>query len=442
MSKLSGSEVGARAERGQVEPAPAGVASVAPSSAELAHVEPGLAEQTPGAQPSAEPDAEPAALAAHLQGQVVEEFSAYVHVPFCKVRCGYCDFNTYTNLDFGRGGSAREYPAAVASEIEAVSGVLDVRGLKTVFFGGGTPTMLAPQQLARIMGALTNAFGPALGEVTTEANPESVDQAAIEQLAAAGFNRISFGMQSAKEHVLKILDRQHTPGQVPAVVKWAREAGLRVSLDLIYGAPGESLDDWRASLEAALELDPGHISAYGLTVEPGTKMGAQVRRGELAAPDPDDLAAKYEIAAATLEAAGYHWYEVSNWAKPGMESRHNLAYWQGANWWGFGPGAHSHINGARAWNVKHPIAYAGKLAAGELAVAGSEILSTREREEEAIMLGVRLREGIATPPGTEPQVVAGLIADGLVDPAAALRGRIQLTLKGRLLADSVIRALW
>ncbi|WP_406711981.1 coproporphyrinogen-III oxidase family protein [Trueperella pyogenes] len=263
----------------------------------------------------------------------------------------------------------------------------------------------------------------------------------LEDLAQAGFTRFSFGMQSAREHVLEALDRQHTPGQVREVTRWARELGVDYSLDLIYGAPGESMEDWRASLDAAIELEPGHISAYGLTIEQGTKMGARLRRGEIAEPDPDLLAAKYELADDVLARAGYTWYEVSNWAKPGKESQHNRAYWTNSNWWGFGPGAHSHIAGQRMWNVKHPVAYAGKLAAGTLPIAGLETLTAVELREEDIMLGIRLREGI--PVGNTPtDVVAGLIADELIDAAAALSGRIKLTRRGRLLADTVIRTLW
>lgn len=278
--------------------------------------------------------------------------------------------------------------------------------------------------------------------MTTEANPESVTKADLAALQAAGFTRVSFGMQSARPHVLEVLDRLHTPGQVDAVTHWARELDLEFSVDLIYGAPGESLEDWQASLEAAIALEPGHISAYGLTIEEGTKMGAQVRRGELPEPDPDELAAKYEMADEALSAAGYEWYEVSNWAKPGKESQHNRAYWTNANWWGFGPGAHSHIDGSRFWNIKHPIAYTGKLEGGDFPIGGGEALSDIERAEEDIMLGIRLNDGILVPDHTPSDVIASLIADELIDGRAALTGRIRLTRRGRLLADTVIRTLW
>ena len=189
-------------------------------------------------------------------------------------------------------------------------------------------------------------------------------------------------------------------------------------------------------------MEPDHISAYALTVEPGTKMGAQVRRGQICLPDPDEQADRYELAAGVLEASGYHWYEISNWAKTGHECQHNLAYWRGANWWGYGPGAHSHVGGTRFWNVKHPLAYANKLLDNTSPAAAREVLTQAELAEEDVMLRIRLAEGIAIPEGVGANVVAGFISDGLVDPSAAFGGRLVLTLKGRLLADTVTRALW
>lgn len=382
-------------------------------------------------------------------------FGAYVHIPFCQVRCGYCDFNTYTNTDFGEGASTGDFHESLYREIDLSRRVLDVGdadangseadpgALTTVFFGGGTPTMLQSAQLVAVLGKLRDTFGIAHGaEVSTEVNPETVTYESLKELRDGGFTRMSFGMQSAIPHVLAKLDRQHTPGQVDKVVEWARALGLEFSVDLIYGAPGESIDDWRASVEAAIALDPGHISAYGLTIEPGTKMGAQLKRGEIPEPDPDELAEKYTIADELLSAAGYEWYEVSNWSKPGKHSRHNKAYWTNTNWWGYGPGAHSHINGTRFWNVKHPLAYAQKLVAGHTPSAGHESLSADEQREELIMLGIRLHEGIPTPENVSSDVVASLISDGLVEPGPALHKHLVLTLKGRLLADTVIRALW
>lgn len=374
---------------------------------------------------------------------VSEGFGAYVHIPFCQVRCGYCDFNTYSNLDFGPGASVGDYETSVFAEIDLAARVLDAGQLTSVFFGGGTPTMLSAPQLVAILQRLRETFGIVDGaEVSTEANPETVTFESLKFLRDGGFTRFSFGMQSAVPHVLTTLDRLHTPGQVERVVEWANDLGVEHSLDLIYGTPGESLGDWEASLDTAIALAPNHISAYGLTIEEGTKMGAQLRRGDIVEPDPDELADKYLIAEEKLSAAGYQWYEVSNWARPGHHSRHNLAYWHNENWWGFGPGAHSHINGTRFWNVKHPLAYAQKLAANSSPAAARELLSDVEQREERIMLGVRLREGIDIPNGTPSQIIAELIADGLIEPADALRGRVVLTTTGRLLADTVIRALW
>lgn len=401
------------------------------------------------------PEGEPAPADGSLPDPDVSAgLSAYVHIPFCTVRCGYCDFNTYTNLDFGPGAGITDFPDSLGREIElserVLAGIAEQPQLRSVFFGGGTPTMLDSAQLVSVLKRLDAAFGLMAGaEVTTEANPETVTAQSLAELAAGGFTRVSFGMQSAVPRVLAILDRQHRPSQVPKAVAWARAAGLDVSLDLIYGAPGETDEQWLDSVRAAVAMNPDHISAYALTVESGTKMGAQVRRGELALPDPDVQADRYEMANSLLEAAGYHWYEISNWARPGHECRHNLMYWRGGNWWGYGPGAHSHIGGTRFWNVKHPLAYAQKLGddrAGAGAVgspaAGREVLSPSERSEEAIMLGIRLAEGIDIPDHVNRATVANFIADGLVEAAQALRGRLVLTLKGRLLADSVTRELW
>src|ERR1700761_6937058 len=296
-------------------------------------------------------------------------FGVYVHVPFCRSRCGYCDFNTYTASELGGGASQAAYPDLVAQEIDLAAKVLPVTSapVSTVFFGGGTPTLLAPERIGGIIRKIGESFGLAQGaEVTVEANPETVGPAELEQLRAWGVNRLSFGMQSAVPHVLRILDREHQPGRPLDCVRWAREAGFEhVSLDLIYGTPGESDDDWRRSLTAAIEAGPDHVSAYALIVEDGTRLAAKVRRGEIAAPDDDAMADRYLIADEMLSAAGLHWYELSNWAaSESAQCRHNLLYWSGANWWGFGPGAHSHVGGVRWWNVKHPAAYAERLAAG------------------------------------------------------------------------------
>jgi oxygen-independent coproporphyrinogen-3 oxidase len=296
-----------------------------------------------------------------------------------------------------------------------------------------------------MLGAVRDAWGLADGaEVTTEANPDSVDADDLRRLADAGFTRVSFGMQSAVPHVLATLERTHDPARIPLVVGWARDAGLQVSLDLIYGTPGESLDDWSRSLDAALACRPDHLSAYALIVEPGTKLARQIRSGQVPEPDDDLEADMYELADARLAAAGYDWYEVSNWATdPSHRSRHNLAYWLGHDWWGIGPGAHSHVGGVRWWNVKHPAAYAQRVLAGESPAAGRETLDAGTRHVERVLLLSRIREGVGTAELGDAgrREVPALIADGLIDGRAALRGSVVLTLRGRLLADAVVRRL-
>ncbi|MBT2551885.1 radical SAM family heme chaperone HemW [Arthrobacter sp. ISL-5] len=383
-------------------------------------------------------------------GAAGRAFGLYVHIPFCAVRCGYCDFNTYTATELGGGASQDAYATTAVSEVGFAAAVLRDSGipdrpLSTVFFGGGTPTLLPAKDLARILEAAISEWGLEPGaEVTTEANPDSVTPESLAVLKDAGFTRVSFGMQSAVPHVLKVLDRTHTPSRVPQVVQWAREAGLAVSLDLIYGTPGESLDDWRYSLETALSYQPDHISAYALIVEDGTKLAAQIRRGEVPGIDDDDHADKYELADQLIGEAGLSWYEVSNWSRtPEQACRHNLAYWRGDDWWGIGPGAHSHVGGVRWWNVKHPTAYAGRLASGASPAAGRETLDAETRGVEKVMLEARLASGLAVASLSDSgrHAVAGLIADGLVSPAEAFRGRLVLTLKGRLLADAVVRRI-
>lgn len=397
--------------------------------------------------------------------------SLYVHVPFCRVRCGYCDFNTYT-VGFGPGAQVGDYAPSVLAEARLAARVMADAGMKarraqTVFFGGGTPTMLATAELIEILRGLDEAVGIAKdAEVTLEANPDSVTRSGLRELAHAGFTRVSFGMQSAVPSVLRTLDRTHAPNRVPLVVEWAKEAGLSTSLDLIYGTPGEGLTDWETSLRCALSYRPDHISAYALVVEEGTKMGRQVARGELPTPDPDDEAAKYELADELLGEAGYAWYEISNFARVTQAdrspvraptsyvhaSRHNLAYWRDWDWWGLGPGAHSHVGRARWWNVKNPAAYAACVREGVSPAFAGEILSDETRELERVMLGVRTAEGIAldslpvVADGEGGEVASGvrveaLVADGLIDGGEAAKGRVVLTLRGRLLADYVTREL-
>jgi putative oxygen-independent coproporphyrinogen III oxidase len=374
-------------------------------------------------------------------------------VPFCRTRCGYCDFNTYTAAELGaRAGqnhvSQDSYPELVAREVELAAKVLPGPAVpaSTIFFGGGTPTLLAPERLGGMIRKIAESFGLAEDiEVTVEANPETVGPAELEQLRAQGVTRISFGMQSAVPHVLRVLDREHQPGRPLDCVRWARAAGFEhVSLDLIYGTPGESDDDWRRSLTAALEAQPDHVSAYALIVEDGTRLAAKVRRGEIAAPDDDAMADRYQIADEMLGAAGFTWYELSNWAKSDKSrSRHNLLYWTGGNWWGFGPGAHSHVGGVRWWNVKHPAAYATRLNAGRSPAAARERLTAAEQRMEEIMLRARLAEGLPLSllTGTALADSERMVGDRLLDRSAYAAGRLVLTLRGRLLADAVIRDL-
>jgi oxygen-independent coproporphyrinogen-3 oxidase len=376
---------------------------------------------------------------------VTTPFGIYLHVPFCASRCGYCDFNTYTAADLGGGGSRAEYPAVAAAEIRYAAATVGRRPVETVFVGGGTPTLLSPDELGGLLAVIDAEFGLAPdAEVTTEANPESVDAAALVALRAAGFTRISFGMQSAATHVLAVLDRQHTPGRALDCVRWAREAGFsHVNLDLIYGTPGESEADWKDSLHAAVDAGPDHISAYSLILEEGTRLAARVRRGELPTPDPDMLADRYELAEQVLTAAGFGWYEVSNWARSeDGYARHNLLYWTGGDWWGIGPGAHSHLAGVRWWNVRHPRDYAQRVAAGSPA-ADSEELTSDQQQLERIMLMLRLRSGLALAElSVAGQAAAArAVTDGLLEPGEHEAGRAVLTLRGRLLADAVIREL-
>ena len=405
--------------------------------------------------PSALPSGEPAPADGALPDEALAElgrrpFGFYVHVPFCTVRCGYCDFNTYTAEDLGRtadarGASRATYAEAAIDEIRfarRVLGDIDVP-VSTVFFGGGTPTLLAPGELGSVLAAIGAEFGLAPDvEVTTEANPDSVALWDLEELRQVGFDRISFGMQSDVPHVLATLDRTHDPLRVPAVVGWARSAGFdQVSLDLIYGTPGESLEDWEASVDAALACAPDHISAYSLIVEEGTALARRVARGELAMPDEDDLADKYLLADERFVKAGLGWYEVSNWARDrAARCRHNLGYWTGADWWGVGPGAHSHVGGVRWWNVKHPAAYADRINAGDSPAHAREVLDEETRRVERVLLEMRLHDGlpVSVLDATGRAGVDDLVRRGLLERYGE---RLVLTTDGRLLADAVVRDL-
>jgi putative oxygen-independent coproporphyrinogen III oxidase len=403
--------------------------------------------------PALPPPGEPVPLDGRLPDSALatlgeRPFGVYVHIPFCQVRCGYCDFNTYTAAELGNGVSRATYHEQAIAELRLARQVLGKRQarVETVFFGGGTPTLLPPAQIGAMLEAIDAEFGLAPGaEVTIEANPETVDHATLAQLRARGVTRASFGMQSVVPHVLRTLDRVHRPERAAECVKWAHEAGFEhVSLDLIYGTPGESDDDWRASLAAAIAAGPDHVSAYALVVEEGTKLAARVRRGEIPLPDDDVLADRYVIADEFLHDAGYGWYEISNWARDdAARCAHNLIYWTGGDWWGVGPGAHSHVGGTRWWNVRHPAAYAARLAAGESPAQAREVLTAAEGELEKIMLGVRLASGypLAGLPPSGQEYAQRRMADPLISPDSLRDGTIVLTRRGRLLADAVIRDL-
>jgi oxygen-independent coproporphyrinogen-3 oxidase len=375
-------------------------------------------------------------------------FGIYVHVPFCSTRCGYCDFNTYTAEELGNGVSRGSYADTVLSEIQLAAAVLggELPPVSTVFFGGGTPTLLPAEHLGLVLTELRDRFGFTDDvEVTTEANPETVTPGYLARLREAGFTRLSLGMQSAVPRVLQVLDRRHRPGRPERAVAEAHAAGFEhVNLDLIYGAPSETDADWQASLDAAIAAGPDHISAYALVVEDGTALARQVAAGIVPAPDDDVLADRYLMADETLNAAGYRWYEISNWARTDdARCRHNDLYWSGANWWGFGPGAHSHVGGVRWWNVKHPARYAALLDAGRSPAAGRELLGPAELHTERVMLALRRSEGL---PITElvPPARSGvpqLVTWGLAEAEHAARGRVVLTRRGRLMADAVVREL-
>jgi oxygen-independent coproporphyrinogen-3 oxidase len=376
---------------------------------------------------------------------------AYVHVPFCASRCGYCDFNTYTAAELQRDSttvSPATYVDRVIAEVTRQHLELgqSIKPLASVFFGGGTPTLLGAHELVRALKALQDKFGLVENaEVTTEVNPDSVDAQDLKILRDGGFTRVSFGHQSSAPNVLKLLERTHTPGRTWEAVNWARTAGFdHVSVDLIYGSPNESESDLLTTLNEVSEADLDHVSAYSLIVEPGTRLAAQVARGEVANPSDDVAARRYELIDHHLTAAGYEWYEVSNWAKPGGECRHNISYWNNQDWIGVGPGAHAHINGLRSWMTKHPAAWAQQVDLGQAPIAGSETLTEAEIANENIMLGLRLREGIELSKLTESGVAEAnqAVQEGLLYSDLFALGRAILTPRGRLLADGLVSRLW
>jgi oxygen-independent coproporphyrinogen-3 oxidase len=368
------------------------------------------------------------------------KLSFYVHIPYCIKRCGYCDFNTYTPSELQDGATleivSNDYIDAVLRELESAP----KDQVPTIFFGGGTPSLLPAHDLGRVITAIKARNGLTSDcEITLEANPDSVTEEKLQGYLAAGFNRISFGMQSAQPHVLAVLDRTHNPANVKRAVDMARAAGFEsISVDLIYGTPGESLEDWRSTVTEALSLDIDHISAYALIVETGTKLAAQIKRGELTMPNDDLMADMYLLVDQMCNDAGLNWYELSNWAKPGKECLHNIAYWKSANWWGLGPGAHSHVDRKRFWNVKHPTAYKQKLFAGESPIADSEDLTTEQLRDESIMLAIRMRTGLSLSLLTD-SAKENLEAYKSSGHLELIDGAFQLTAQGRLIADRLVR---
>jgi oxygen-independent coproporphyrinogen-3 oxidase len=377
--------------------------------------------------------------------------SAYVHIPFCASRCGYCDFNTYTAAELQRDGTsitAATYPDRVISEINWLRNDKreDDRALSTVFFGGGTPTLIDAKELVRILQALKNEYGFTDDiEVTTEANPDSVTRQDLEILRTGGFTRISFGHQSSAANVLALLERTHRPGKTWEAISDARSAGFEhVSVDLIYGSPGETDADLAETLDQVSVADVDHVSAYSLIVEPGTRLAARVARGEIPNPSDDVAAHRYELIETRLRSLGLTWYEVSNWAKPGGECRHNIAYWRNQDWLGIGPGAHAHSAGTRSWNLKHPAAWAARVDEGVSATADLEVLELSDIKHEDIMLGLRLREGLSLSVLGEFGLTQAELAvgEGLLDPESFKAGKAVLTFQGRLLADGLVARLW
>ena len=373
----------------------------------------------------------------------------YVHIPYCTRRCGYCDFNTYTPTELSISNdltsTSNSYIDLLLREIEFARETSDAQVVPTIFFGGGTPTLMESRDLGRVISSISSHFELAPdAEITTEANPDTVTKEKLADLREAGFNRISFGMQSAVPHVLQALDRTHNPENVLKATTWAHEVGFNeVSVDLIYGTAGESMSDWELTVDTALGLPITHISAYALIVENGTKLGAQVKRGEVIMPDDDQTADKYLLADKKFNSAGFNWYELSNWSKPGSECRHNIAYWNGDNWWGAGAGAHSHIDGRRFWNVKHPAAYSQKVLASGNALADQEILTESEKRNEEIMLQIRLVSGIkrSTLSEGEESSLTSFLETGHLLSVDWERGSVVLSRTGRLIADRIVREI-
>ena len=374
----------------------------------------------------------------------------YIHIPYCVKRCGYCDFNTYTpaelKISTGLEQISNSYIDLLLQEIDSVrEQIVGEITVPSIFFGGGTPSLMQPNDIGRVISKIKTEFDlPLNSEITLECNPDTVTKDSLENFKKVGINRVSFGMQSAVPHVLATLDRTHKPENLAQATTWANEVGIsEISVDLIYGTPGESITDWQTSIDSALALPITHISAYALIIEEGTKLAAQIKRGEVPEVDDDLVADKYLIADKAFKEAGFEWYELSNWSKPGSESKHNMAYWNGDNWWGAGPGAHSHLNGKRFWNVKHPNLYKERIQNRQSAVADSELLKKDQIESERLMLLLRLPSGIEKQTLNQIQLseLSEFVESGHLDRANWNQGRASLTLNGRLIADRILRKI-
>ena len=374
----------------------------------------------------------------------------YIHIPYCVKRCGYCDFNTYTpaelKISTGLEQISNSYIDLLLQEIDSVrEQIVGEIKVPSIFFGGGTPSLMQPNDIGRVISKIKNEFDlPLNSEITLECNPDTVTKDSLENFKKVGINRVSFGMQSAVPHVLATLDRTHKPENLAQATTWANEVGIsEISVDLIYGTPGESITDWQTSIDSALALPITHISAYALIIEEGTKLAAQIKRGEVPEVDDDLVADKYLIADKAFKEAGFEWYELSNWSKPGSESKHNMAYWNGDNWWGAGPGAHSHLDGKRFWNVKHPNLYKERIQNKQSAVADSEVLKKDQIESERLMLLLRLPSGIEKQTLNQIQLseLSEFVESGHLDRANWNQGRASLTLNGRLIADRILRKI-
>ena len=372
----------------------------------------------------------------------------YIHIPYCVKRCGYCDFNTYTpaelKISTGLEQISNSYIDLLLQEIDSArEQIVGEITVPSIFFGGGTPSLMQPNDIGRVISKIKTEFDlPLNSEITLECNPDTVTKDSLENFKKVGINRVSFGMQSAVPHVLATLDRTHKPENLAQATTWANEVGIsEISVDLIYGTPGESITDWQTSIDSALALPITHISAYALIIEEGTKLAAQIKRGEVPEVDDDLVADKYLIADKAFKEAGFEWYELSNWSKPGSESKHNMAYWNGDNWWGAGPGAHSHLNGKRFWNVKHPNLYKERIQNKQSAVADSEVLKKDQIESERLMLLLRLPSGIEKQTLNQIQLseLSEFVESGHLDRANWNQGRASLTLNGRLIADRILR---